>query len=640
MIKIKRVLGVIIILALLVSSIPFMGLAVAAEDEPCDECQQSQAEGELQYPIMRPSPETLRRWMEEEKNFPEAYISPQIQRQLEQSPEIYGVPLSLLDHLQYTPSERDQGNCGNCWAWAGTGVMGIALDVQHSIKDRLSIQYLNSNYGGGSGPDFACCGGTLSDFTSFYNTKKKAIPWSNTNADWQDDGQGCPGSTTVPAGTISTTPYYAISSITAQTIPTKGVGEATAIANIQNILNQDKAIFFGFYLAESADWSAFQSFWGTQGEDVIWDPDSSCGHTADAGFGGHAVLCVGYNDDPGTDNDYWIMLNSWGTTASRPNGLFRVDMHMDYDCYFYYPYPDGYYSFYWDTLSATFLIPPTTPSDLVATAVSSSQINLSWTDNSGDETGFKIERKTGSGGTYVQRATVGANVTSYNNTGLSADTTYYYRVRAYSAAGNSDYSNEDDDTTLPPPPPAPVLTSPSYGETVSTLTPRLEWNASTGATDYGLQVATNSSFTTLVVDQTGITDLYYDIPGGNLSWNTRYYWRANASNSFGSTSTWSGSRYFRTAVGPPNPPTPVSPGTAITFKWSTSSGATNYHLQVNTNSSFTGTSMFDGEVGNVTSKEVTGLTLGTTYYWRVKAGNTGGWSDWSSVRSVFASEVP
>ena len=277
--------------------------------------------------------------------------------------------------------------------------------------------------------------------------------------------------------------------------------------------------------------------------------------------------------------------------------------------------------------------------DLVATTISSSQVNLSWQDDSDNETGFKIERKTGAGGTYSQIATVGANVTSYSNTSLSANTTYYYRVRAYSAAGNSDYSNEASATTWPPPPAAPILKSPANASTVSTLTPKLEWNASTGASDYGLQVATSSAFTTLVVDQTGITNLYYDITSG-LSWNTLYYWRANARNSFGSTSAWSTSWYFRTTVGPPNAPTLVSPGTAITFKWGTSSGATKYYLQVNTNSSFTGTSMFDGEVGNVTSKEVTGLTLGTTYYWCVKAGNAGGWSDWSSVRSVIASEVP
>jgi endoglucanase len=91
--------------------------------------------------------------------------------------------------------------------------------------------------------------------------------------------------------------------------------------------------------------------------------------------------------------------------------------------------------------------PPAAPSGLSATAVSSSQINLSWTDNANNETGFKIERKVGAGGTYAQIATVGANVTSYNNTGLSAGTTYYYRVRANNAAGDSAYSPQTNATT-------------------------------------------------------------------------------------------------------------------------------------------------------------------------------------------------
>ena len=91
---------------------------------------------------------------------------------------------------------------------------------------------------------------------------------------------------------------------------------------------------------------------------------------------------------------------------------------------------------------------------------------------------------------------------------------------------------------------------------------------------------------------------------------------------------------------PPDVPTPISPGTAITFKWSASTGATKYWLQVNTSAEFTGANMFNAEVGNVTSQEVTGLSLGTSYYWRVKAGNNTGWSNWSTVRSVLVNTVP
>jgi YVTN family beta-propeller protein len=89
---------------------------------------------------------------------------------------------------------------------------------------------------------------------------------------------------------------------------------------------------------------------------------------------------------------------------------------------------------------------PEAPGDLVATAVSDSQIDLSWTDNSNDELGFKIERKL-YGETFTEIATVTHNVTSYSDTGLDYYRTYYYRVTAYNDAGDSDYSNEADATT-------------------------------------------------------------------------------------------------------------------------------------------------------------------------------------------------
>lgn len=90
---------------------------------------------------------------------------------------------------------------------------------------------------------------------------------------------------------------------------------------------------------------------------------------------------------------------------------------------------------------------PNAPSVLMATAQSASRINLSWTDNSSNETGFKIERKTGTGGTYVQIGTATANATSYNDLGLVASTAYYYRLRATNTIGDSAYSTETSATT-------------------------------------------------------------------------------------------------------------------------------------------------------------------------------------------------
>ena len=89
--------------------------------------------------------------------------------------------------------------------------------------------------------------------------------------------------------------------------------------------------------------------------------------------------------------------------------------------------------------------PPAAPTNLVATVVSTSQINLTWNDNSTNETGFRIERCLGSNCTnFAFLANVGqntSNMASYNNTGLNGNTWYTYRVRAFNDAGNSAYSN-------------------------------------------------------------------------------------------------------------------------------------------------------------------------------------------------------
>lgn len=88
---------------------------------------------------------------------------------------------------------------------------------------------------------------------------------------------------------------------------------------------------------------------------------------------------------------------------------------------------------------------PTTPSNLGASYNSgTSKIDLTWTDNASDETGYRIERKTGAGGSYSQIAEIAsASVTSYSDgSGLTPGATYYYRVRAYKTGANSNYSNE------------------------------------------------------------------------------------------------------------------------------------------------------------------------------------------------------
>lgn len=84
---------------------------------------------------------------------------------------------------------------------------------------------------------------------------------------------------------------------------------------------------------------------------------------------------------------------------------------------------------------------PIAPTKLIGTIISTSQVNLSWIDNSIDETGFKIERK-GLIGEYSVVGTVNANVTSFNDVGLELNSIYIYRICSFNSGGNSAfYSN-------------------------------------------------------------------------------------------------------------------------------------------------------------------------------------------------------
>jgi hypothetical protein len=310
------------------------------------------------HPLMHPVPEEVALWTSQYSASPKAVVIPETAALLAAAPP---KSFSLLDQLKYNASERDQGTCGNCWAWAGTGVMEIDYARQMKKSDRFSVQFLDSNYNGGCGSNAACCGGWLDNLAGFYKVKKIIVPWSNANAHYQDGSRSCGGCSAVPAYKISTSPRYEVASISTSRIATQGLPSDQAIANIKGVLLQGKAIWFGFFLPDAASWSNFQDFWGSKPETALWQPDYACGRTYSyQSGGGHAVLCLGYNDtDP--KNRYWIMLNSWGDTPARPSGLFRVAMDMNYNC----SYTGLGYAFYWMTLDMSYDAgqnsPPQTP---------------------------------------------------------------------------------------------------------------------------------------------------------------------------------------------------------------------------------------------------------------------------------------
>jgi hypothetical protein len=90
---------------------------------------------------------------------------------------------------------------------------------------------------------------------------------------------------------------------------------------------------------------------------------------------------------------------------------------------------------------------PAAATGLSATPTGPTQVNLVWTDNANNETGFKIERRLAASSAWGQIETVGANVTSYSDTNCAAATAYVYRVRATNAVGDSTDSNEATATT-------------------------------------------------------------------------------------------------------------------------------------------------------------------------------------------------
>ena len=94
---------------------------------------------------------------------------------------------------------------------------------------------------------------------------------------------------------------------------------------------------------------------------------------------------------------------------------------------------------------------PAQPTSLTATAVSGTEINLTWRDNSLYESGFVIMRATGSSTTYSQIAVTGANVTTYSDSGLVPNTTYSYKVQATNSSGSSNFTNVASATTPVPP---------------------------------------------------------------------------------------------------------------------------------------------------------------------------------------------
>ncbi len=263
--------------------------------------------------------------------------------------------------------------------------------------------------------------------------------------------------------------------------------------------------------------------------------------------------------------------------------------------------------------------PPAAPNGLTATAVSGCEIDLSWTNNATNATSLEILRSTDN----VHFSQIGAtanNFTNFADTSLPTSTTYYYRLVANNADGNSTNSNTAQASTQAAQPPATPSGLTATG--VATNQINLTWIDNSGNEDgFNLERSTNGgNYTSLALLTAGATSF----ADTNLPAGTTYFYRVQAFRSCWGNSAYSTPASAATLL-PPAPITPVGlvaiPGNGkINLSWLTSAGASSYNLKRSTSSgsetnllNTTGTSYTD-----------TGVVNGTTYYYVVSSLNAGG----------------
>ncbi|MCI0556282.1 MAG: M12 family metallo-peptidase, partial [Anaerolineae bacterium] len=231
-------------------------------------------------------------------------------------------------------------------------------------------------------------------------------------------------------------------------------------------------------------------------------------------------------------------------------------------------------------------------------------------------------------------------ITFYSNPGLS------YNGDPIGIANEADNHRAMNDTApivagwkQPPAcnvPTIPSLVSPADGATNVSTAPLLDWSASNNASSYKVDVATDSTFNSIVRTQTLSGTSWTVSPA--LSSNTLYWWRVRAANSCGN-SAFSQQRTFRTQSAGctlpsiPSLSSPTNGGTGVSttpsLKWNTASNAASYRVEVATNSTFTNVVRSANTSG--TSWTISPALTAAKYYWRVRGVNSCGNGAYSSI---------
>ncbi len=266
---------------------------------------------------------------------------------------------------------------------------------------------------------------------------------------------------------------------------------------------------------------------------------------------------------------------------------------------------------------------PAIPGNFSLGSETSSSIQLTWDDLSGNESGFEIERSlTGLGGDFTLIHTSGAGTTSYTNTGLDEGTQYYYRVRAVNLTGPSLYTSIQTTTTLLPAPAAPSNMTFSL---VTASSMRVNWqDNSTNEENFVLErsLSLGGPYTQIATP----TVNYFDDSG--LLENTRYYYRVSAVNGTGSSTWLLGNQItlLPAPAAPSNMTFSLVTANSMRVNWQdNSTNEVNFVLERSLSLAGSYTQIATPVVNYF---DDSGLLENTRYYYRVRAVNASGPSTW------------
>lgn len=212
------------------------------------------------------------------------------------------------------------------------------------------------------------------------------------------------------------------------------------------------------------------------------------------------------------------------------------------------------------------------------------------------------------------------------NSPLDYNTTYYWRVRSRTNKSLGAWSQPWMFTTIIE---APKLVSPKNNTGGHPLTTMLVWNKVDGASSYTVQVSKDKNFSGTLLLNKDITDTIAEVKG--LELYTTYFWRVQA-RANKNNSEWSETWKFFTRLKPPVNRSPANNSyghpTVVNFEWNPSSGANGYEIQIAKDKDFE-QMIFDGETQTISNHQSKLLEYFTEYYWRVRAKDDYGQSDWS-----------